>query len=129
MYKTLSAKVEEEGNQLINEYGINFYEDFITRNAKALGVTQQQSKNLVMSLKMTKNPEQAKQAVSTFLNNVQTTKQLQASELVSLTNLVESLSDPKFAAFAPDAVAMLMPLAMGLIQRLNKVHNQVQTIK
>jgi L-lactate utilization protein LutC len=128
-YKKMEETLQEKGDELVNEYGINFYETFIDKNAKSLGINEQDKQNLIMTFKQSKSPEQVKQAISTFLDNVQITKQLAAGELSTLVNLMGTISDPRFQALAPQAYTQLSELTMGLINKASQqgVSNPVVT--
>jgi hypothetical protein len=125
----MEETLQEKGDELVNEYGINFYETFIDKNAKSLGINEQDKQNLIMTFKQSKSPEQVKQAISTFLDNVQITKQLAAGELSTLVNLMGTISDPRFQALAPQAYTQLSELTMGLINKASQqgVSNPVVT--
>tara|TARA_R100001510_G_scaffold57757_1_gene67527 strand:- start:16443 stop:17621 length:1179 start_codon:yes stop_codon:yes gene_type:complete len=128
-YKKMEETLQEKGDELVNEYGINFYETFIDKNAASLGINEQDKQNLIMTFKQSKSPEQVKQAISTFLDNVQITKQLAAGELSTLVNLMSTISDPRFQSLAPQAYTQLSELTMGLINKASQqgVSNPVVT--
>jgi L-lactate utilization protein LutC len=50
-YKKMEETLQEKGDELVNEYGINFYETFIDKNAKSLGINEQDKQNLIMTFK------------------------------------------------------------------------------